>query len=183
MPSLLALGHSDEGDRAVMDCAIIYALVDEHCSDPIERYRYVGQTRLDPAKRLHRHWLTARAGAKEHRAMWMRAMEEYEREIGVEVLDMVAPHEADEAERRHIKRLRLAGADLTNRTDGGRGRRGWIVTEETRRRMSEAARRRVVAPETRAKMAAAIRSSEKHRAHLNRLHQLQREKPWSKRKK
>jgi hypothetical protein len=157
-----------------MEAAIIYALVDAHSSDPIERYRYVGQTRLDPAKRLHRHWLTALAGAKEHRACWMRAMRDSGREITVEILDLVMDYEADDAECRHIKRFKALGCDLTNRTDGGRGRRGWITSPETRQRQREAAQRRRASPETRAKMSAAIRSSPKHQEHLRRLHESMR---------
>ena len=160
-----------------MDVGIIYALVDAHSSDPVERYRYVGQTRLDPAKRLHRHWITALAGAKEHRACWMRAMQKGGREITVEVLDLVMDYEVDAAECRHIRRLRALGCDLTNRTDGGRGRRGWTTSPETRQRQREAAQRRRATPETRAKMSAAIRASEKHRAHLRRLHELNRKRP------
>lgn len=157
-----------------MDTAVIYALVDAHCSDPIERYRYVGQTRVHPDARLRRHWITALAGAREHRAVWMRAMQRNEREVAIEVLDLVPFYEADEAEVRHIRRFRSIGCDLTNRTDGGRGRRGWVISEKTRERMRAASSRRSVSAETRLKMSEAIRASEKHRAHLKRLHEANR---------
>jgi hypothetical protein len=156
------------------ESSVIYALVDADCSDPVERYRYVGQTRLDPAKRLEKHWITAAAGAKEHRAVWMRAMRRHEREVGLEVIDFVPFYEADDAEIRHIRRLRQMGCDLTNRTDGGRGRRGWSISEETREKMRAASSGRRVSPETRQKMSASIRASEKHQAHLRRLHNLNR---------
>jgi hypothetical protein len=157
-----------------MDTAVIYALVDAHCSDPIERYRYVGQTRVHPDARLRRHWITAMSGAKEHRAAWMRAMQRNEREVAIEVLDLVPFYEADDAEMRHIRRFRAIGCDLTNRTDGGRGRRGWVVSEETRERMRVASSRRRASSETRRKMSESIRASEKHRAHLKRLHEANR---------
>jgi hypothetical protein len=157
-----------------MDVAIIYALVDAECSDPVARVRYVGQTRLHPEMRLYRHWLTADAGAREHRAVWMRAMKRHGREVVWQPLDLVPYYEADSAEQYHIRRLRAMGCDLTNRTDGGRGKRGWVPSDATIAKMRAAGKGRLITLETRAKMSASIRSSAKHRQHLKRLHQLNR---------
>lgn len=101
-------------------------------------------------------------------------MERHGREVAIEVLDLVPFYEADEAESRHIRRCRAIGCDLTNRTDGGRGRRGWVISADTRARMRASASNRKVSAETRQKMSASIRASEAHRRHLQRLHQMNR---------
>lgn len=58
----------------------IYALTDSRSG----QVRYVGQTSVALDLRLRRHWITAEAGAREHRAVWMRSV----RAGGGEVLDL-----------------------------------------------------------------------------------------------
>lgn len=158
-----------------MSEATIYTLCDSRVADPINRVRYVGQTRIALAQRLHRHWITALAGAKEHRAVWMRSVKAAGGDVLITAIVRVPAHEADAVEIEQIARFLALGCDLTNRTDGGRGRRGWTVSAATRQKMRESASRRIAAsPATRQKMSAAIRASESHRAHLRTLHQLNR---------
>ena len=55
-------------------------------------------------------------------------------------------------EQEWIKKLRLEGYPLTNGTDGGEGISGWKHSAETKRKMSEAAKRRPpISEETREK--------------------------------
>ena len=153
--------------------ATIYALCDSREPDPVLRIRYIGQTRLPLSGRLHRHWITALAGAREHRAVWMRAM----RRAGAEVLivavqEHVASTEADGAEMSHIARLRQLGCDLTNRTDGGKGHAG-EVSAETRRKMSEAAKRRGPhPPDVYRRIGEILKNRPTHQRHMQRLHRL-----------
>jgi len=154
--------------------ATIYALCDSRVSDPVKRVRYVGQTRLPLEHRLRRHWVTAIAGAKEHRAAWMRAVKAAGGDVSIVALAVVPAVEADVAESAHIAQFSSLGCDLTNRTEGGRGRRGWEVSLETRQKMRESAARRRATPATRQRMSEAIRNSEAHKRHRERLHRLNR---------
>jgi len=163
------------GRHFEMSTATIYALCDSRIVDPITSVRYIGQTRIALDQRLKRHWVTALAGAREHRAVWMRAM----RAAGVEVLILslgrVPSDEADAAESTQIARFRALGCDLTNRTDGGRGRRGWEVSAATRRKMSESARRRGAhSAEAYRKAGETIKANPTHRRHLENMHERNR---------
>lgn len=150
--------------------ATIYVLVDGRTGE----VRYVGQTRIELALRLARHWVTAMAGAHEHRAAWMRSVKAAGGDVVIRAIESCNPDTIDDAEMSHIARYLSLGCDLTNRTAGGRGKRAWVASAETRLKMSESASRRRVSPETRAKMGAAIRASERHKRHRERLHRLNR---------
>ena len=162
------------GGPAEVTTATIYVLCDSRIDDPVRRVRYVGQTRVDLPRRLQRHWVTALAGAREHRAVWMRSVQAGGGTVVIEAITEVPFQYADNAEIEHVARMRALGCDLTNRTDGGRGKRGWNVSDETRAKMRHSAARRRASVETRQRMSAAIRSSAKHQAHLAQLHQSNR---------
>ncbi len=145
--------------------ATIYVL-----TDAVGVVRYVGQTRIDVEQRLRRHWVTALAGAREHRAVWMRAVHAAGGAVVIRAIDCVPSNEADAAEVAHVAKYLALGCDLTNRTAGGRGNRSWEVSDETRRKMSASASRRKVSPEGSRRRGDAIRGSEKHRLFRIRLH-------------
>jgi len=158
-----------------MSRATIYALCDSRESDPVKRVRYVGQTRIVLAQRLRRHWVTALAGAKEHRAVWMRSVRCAGGDVLIVAIDCVPSADADSAETAHIARYRALGCDLTNRTDGGRGRRSWEVSPETRRKMSESAQRRGAhSPEMYQRVGSILKASAAHQAHMRRMHERNR---------
>lgn len=160
--------------------ATIYALCDSRISDPILRVRYIGQTFRELDVRLGCHWRSARFGNTEHRAAWMRSMERAGAAVLiVPIKEHVAATDADLQEIEQIARFRALGCDLTNRTDGGYGHKGKFCTAETRKKMSESARRRIFTPEWRAKMIAGIRASAKVRANLDRIHRFNCGKPKS----
>jgi hypothetical protein len=135
--------------------------------------RYVGKTeqtaarpRQSLARRYNQHRYSARGGAIRV-YKWWRSQSAEPRMIVLEVCDA-----ADVAEREcaWIRFYRLAGARLTNHTEGGEGAPGYVHTPETRAKMSAAQRGRVYAPlspETRAKISAAHKGkplSAEHRA-------------------
>ena len=158
-----------------MTMVTIYALCDSRVSDPVARVRYIGQTRLGLENRLRRHWVTARAGAREHRAVWMRSVNRDGGEVLIVGLSRVSLDNADAVEVQHIATHRAQGCDLTNRTDGGRGRLASTVSEETRRKMSESAKRRGAhSPEVYQRVSATHKASVTHRAHLRQLHESNR---------
>lgn len=159
------------GGHSEVTQAHIYALCDSRITDPVARIRYIGQTRIALTRRLIRHWITALAGAKEHRAVWMRSMKGSGGEVLIELIETVPSAHADTAESECIARVRARGADLTNRTDGGRGRRGWEISPETRQKMRNSASKRRASLATRRKMSDAIKASVRHREHRDRLHQ------------
>lgn len=152
-----------------MKTVTIYALSDSR--EPT-KIRYVGQTRLQLDCRLRRYWVTALAGAREHRAVWMRSVKAAHADVLIQAVEAVPIADADMAEIAHVAHYRAVGCDLTNRTDGGRGRVGCEISDETRQKMRESASRRKASPETRRKLSEGVRNSERHKAHLRRLHLL-----------
>jgi hypothetical protein len=136
--------------------AVIYALCDSREADPVRRVRYIGQTVRSLARRLKIHWQTANAGAREHRATWMRSVRAGGGEVLVEALEFVSAADADAAEMRLIAEWRERGSDLTNSTAGGGGARQVSISAETRAKMSLSASRRRASPQARRAMSAAI---------------------------
>lgn len=87
-------------------------------------------------------------------------------------VDCVPYDQSDAAEIAHIAAFRAQGCDLTNRTEGGRGRRSSEVSEETRRKMSESAKRRGAhAPSVYQKLSEQFKASERHQMHMRKMHQ------------
>lgn len=164
----------------------IYGLFDPAAPDAI---RYVGKS-THAEKRLGAH-LRSR-GVNAHRENWIASVRAAGRTPAFVVLDTAATDaEANELERQHIARLRAAGADLTNKTDGGDGQpKGWNPPEHWRAahrgrlkgrkrnrevvdRIARALQGHSVSPETRAKIGAANTGrrhpprSEEYRAKLS----------------
>lgn len=95
--------------------------------------RYVGLTR-DVARRLSRY---CRPHTK-HLANWFQSIINRGSFPVLEVIESVEESLSGDAERRWIKQFRDAGGDLLNYTDGGE--RGYAITEEYRRHLSESQR-------------------------------------------
>lgn len=117
---------------------IVYALVDPRDGE----IRYVGQTTKGVARiRQHATECLLRQEAHTHRVRWIRQLQSLGLGFDHKVLESVAdPDELDVVECFWIAQLRGMGARLTNHTVGGEGTRGRVVSEETRRRVSEAQR-------------------------------------------
>jgi hypothetical protein len=119
----------------------IYVLVDPETRQP----RYVGKTWIPPEKRLYQHvWGAKRTPKPQHRDYWIRTVLARGLTPEIEVIEsgVWSPKEAYEREIHWIQGLRNLGVDLTNMTDGGEGNRGGVLSEETRRKIREAGRRR-----------------------------------------
>lgn len=111
---------------------VIYGLVDPRNG----RVRYVGWT-TDAEYRLKAHILESEEGTT-YKCLWIRSL--FEKGLVPELL-VLERGEGDawiESERWWIKFYREeVGEVLTNATDGGEGSPGRVISEETRRRMSE----------------------------------------------
>ncbi len=108
--------------------------------------RYVGLTRY-PSRRLRQYRYR---GHTNHLNNWLRSLPG---DPTLRVIARVTEENGSEAERFWIACFRLAGKRLINYTDGGES--GFRVSDETRRKLSEAARKRPgrkASPETRKKM-------------------------------
>ncbi len=107
----------------------IYALV-----DPVtDAVRYVGKA-VDVERRLRRHLKDARDGKRDHKSLWIASLLRQNLRPCVKILEECGD-DWQSAEIRWIANLRAGGCDLTNTAPGGEG---IVITDETRRRMSEA---------------------------------------------
>lgn len=125
---------------------VIYAL-----KDPVtEAIRYVGKTSQNPRTRLRAHINRARdnRGAR-HCASWISSLIDAGLEPLMQVLETVSADSWEEAEKRWIRNLRDAGANLVNMTEGGGCHAGHATTEEVREKISEAARKQFASEEAR----------------------------------
>ena len=151
----------------------IYALKDPS-TDVI---RYVGWA-LDVKRRVQAHLLKAAAN-KTHKDRWILKLRTEGITPSVEILETGTSDDKKQAERAWIFRLRALGYDLTNTTDGGDGALGFTQSAEARAKIAAAGTGRKRSPETQAKLSAALKSSEKHAAHMARLAELNRGKERS----
>jgi hypothetical protein len=136
----------------------IYILIDPRTDE----IRYVGKS-IRPHQRLQNHLNEPPTNC--HRSHWF---EQLKREGLRPILDVIASVSGEwpwqEVERYWIARLRAAGANLVNNTDGGDGVEG--LPPETREKMREVWLGRKHRPETLLKMGAASRGR-KHSAESN----------------
>lgn len=113
-----------------MPYTFIYSL-----SDPITgEIRYVGKTVKSLAKRLSAH---LRERCNPHRVRWIAKLLRTGLKPKIALLETVDGDWA-ETERRWIRKLRKAGHNLLNKTEGGEGAPGRRCSEETRQKLSNA---------------------------------------------
>jgi hypothetical protein len=129
------------------DRYIIYAL-----KDPSGAVRYIGKSSAG-LKVAQRH-ITARVLSKDtsRKGDWIRSLMARGERPEIEVMEVL--HEGGEAlsaaEKRWIAEARTSGLDLTNMQAGGVGASaGMRHRSETKRRQSDAAKRRLSSPEGR----------------------------------
>ena len=101
--------------------------------------RYVGKTTKPLHDRLTKHLRDARAGGHSHKANWIRRMLSAGRLPDIRLIEAVSG-DGVEQERRWIKFFRESKLDLVNLTDGGEGVAGCgrIITPEHRAKISAA---------------------------------------------
>lgn len=121
---------------------VIYTL---HAGDHV--VRYVGQTVKNPLHRLSSHKNSAKNGSKLPSHTWMRkhGVDSIQMCI-IETFDQESLHLMDEREMFHIAHYRSVSDNLTNLSDGGSVNRGFVVSEETRKKLSEASKGRKYGP-------------------------------------
>ena len=106
----------------------IYGLIDPRSGE----LRYIGKA-TDVPRRISTHYTEARKGNVLHSRRWLAGLLVQGLKADVEILEHVEDNEkANEAERFWIASMRLAGANLTNRTCGGDGQAtGYRPTPES----------------------------------------------------
>lgn len=127
----------------------IYIATNKHTGD-----QYVGQTIKTVQKRWDSHWRTATC-SKSRKAKFQAAILEF----GKDAFDVSEVFVAFDAEALNAAEISVI-ADIQptyNSSRGGRGLRPIIVSEETKRKRSEAAKLRWSNPEWKAKTVAALK--------------------------
>jgi len=139
---------------------IVYGLVDPHTL----LVRYVGLS-TNGLKRPNGHRAPSSLRCKSHKNAWIKTLFDAGLDYTIVVLEVVATKDAlPAAERFWIALGRAFGWPLTNLTDGGDG--GLNPAPETRAKVSAALRGRVLTPEHRAKIGAAQRGVSKDPEHV-----------------
>jgi group I intron endonuclease len=142
---------------------IIYALT----CPTTGQVRYVGKTDMSIAKRLASHIFGCKAQREKRvrKNVWLAEIIDADMVPGIHVLERVPDGSCwQDAEIRWIAHYRVeVGSDLLNVSNGGKGQRGYVPTEETRAKISAAGKARAPYPrkphseETRAKIAATLK--------------------------
>jgi hypothetical protein len=97
-----------------------------------EEVRYVGKT-VKLKSRLGDHLRSSKRKENRHAARWLGSLVASGKYPKVEVLEVVRPGDDwGEAEKQWIEFFRIAGARLTNHTDGGEGMSGHIYSDSHR---------------------------------------------------
>jgi len=113
---------------------VVYGLFDPRTNE----LRYIGKT-INPERRREGHLKPCylNRSPRNHRAQWIKSLLAEGLEPIFRVL--LACASADDlyaAEQRMIKQAKEAGTRLTNATDGGPGRHGYILSTEERKKIS-----------------------------------------------
>lgn len=133
---------------------LVYGLIDPRTL----QVRYVGKSTTG-LKRPKEHGQPSILKRKEHThtSNWIKELRRYGLDYTITVLDITPEDKLTlkETEIWWIAYGRALGWDLTNHTNGGDGPEGWVPSEETRAKISQALKGKKLSPETRAKLSAA----------------------------
>lgn len=134
-----------------MKTVFLYALC-----DPLSgRIRYMGKA-TDPYDRYERHLRNAYR-EKTHKACWIKSLLANNQVPILEIVDVVPENEWEFWEREWIKVCRILLFDLTNGTEGGDGRSGFVTSPEVKIAISRALSGRETSQKTRALLSKASR--------------------------
>ena len=116
--------------------------------------RYIGITGKSLEERLKRHIGESRRRGGSHKKEWIRSL----LDMGLLPVMRIIGHcdskeEAKKEEKQLIAFYRGCGADLTNTTDGGDGRVGYVCTDEAKKKMAASQQKRWEDPEARRRAA------------------------------
>jgi hypothetical protein len=115
--------------------------------------RYIGKTDR-PIHRLRCHLARASAGGT-HKDNWVNNLKAQGLSPVMEILAEIKTEDWQDAERAFIVAFHLAGFDLTNTTDGGRG--GLTMSPEIKAKIGDAHRGKVLSVEQKDKISRALR--------------------------
>jgi hypothetical protein len=134
----------------------IYALFDPRKPDEI---RYVGQTSKGIRERFLDHLKTSgyktKTSYNTHKGNWIRSLLKDGVTPAYKIIEEANETNWAEHEKFWIADYRAKGHRLTNATDGGEGTIGQIHTEESRRKMSEARKGKILSEEHKRKISIA----------------------------
>lgn len=140
-----------------MKIARIYFL-----SDPINyQIRYVGKTIKSLETRLGEH-ISAANRPRTYVQKWIKLLLDKGQIPKITETQQIHENESAFVEKKWIALLRSIGCPLTNLTDGGDGSSGYIPTEETRKKQSEALKgknRKPKSEETKRKISESVKIS------------------------
>lgn len=114
------------------DC-LIYALLDPDT----KAVRYIGISSTG-LKRPNEHKKTSSMRYNTHKNNWIKSLLNVGKMYDIRVIEYVNEDELNDRGVYWIAKYRMSGYDLVNATDGGEGTLGMIVTDETKRKISEA---------------------------------------------
>jgi len=127
-----------------MTKVIIYALSDPDSGE----VKYIGQTSKTLNERMRIHLKDARSKKNNKRTAWIKSIVKRGKIPSIEIIDEVSEDSWQFWEMYWIEQFKVWGFNLKNGTAGGDGIKGYIYTEEDKKKM----RGRVVSDESRSKM-------------------------------
>ena len=139
----------------------IYALADPITGD----YRYIGKAD-NPVDRYARHLRPYMLNRRNHKTAWIRNLLSRNLKPILVILAKVAYSQWQEMERDTIARAKARGYKLTNSTSGGDGSMDLIISEESKRKMSESHKKIKITDEWRRNMSLAQKGKPRKRQYL-----------------
>jgi hypothetical protein len=154
---------------------LIYGLIDPRNGE----LRYIGKS-SSGRRRIRSHLWPTEFALKTRLVAWIKnLLREGLVYDSVIIQTFITGECLGEAERYWIAHFRAAGSRLVNLTDGGEGFPGLKITDETRKKMSESAKKRKASPETCAKISAGNKGRVKSPEEIARLTQSLRGRKFS----
>lgn len=112
--------------------------------------RYIGKTVESLEKRFNRH-ISYSKREKSHKANWINSLLKNNKRPIIEILDECSTNDWEIIEQYWISQFKNWGFNLVNYTDGGQGAHGRIVSENTKKKISQSLMGHLVSEETRLK--------------------------------
>lgn len=129
------MGSNRKSKNSSNNIYVVYALLDEY-----NQPRYVGRS-VNGIKRAKQHGRTStlKKDGNTHKANWIRSMQARGLQYGYTLLNTLPSlDDMYKCEEYWISYFRQIGCELTNATDGGEREANRVISEESRKRMSEA---------------------------------------------